>query len=571
MIRARVVKVRRREDGTYAVTLGTNGRTVVWMLADEPLRLGERVELMPTHVNEMRVATENTPGNVLVVSGGEIRILAEPFARRLVAPRWYGAVGAAMRRPLFNYQLEGAAWLASRLATGVGAILADEPGLGKTAQSVAAVTALGYFPCLLVCPATLKPGWETELGYSVRNLVVKQVEHEQGDMPAAHVLIVNYELLRARENQLRNYRFRSMIVDESHALKEPTPLKTHRAAVATRLAASIRRVVLLTGTPMLNAPEELWRQVHIVDPTVWPSYQEFRKTYCLPTPGDVEPERPSGGASSPRIYNQEDLRVNLDVVMLRRTKAELLKELPPKRRVAVPIELESSDRAEYMAAEKSVVDWLVGLGAASLAESASRAEALVRLTMLRHIAARGKLRKAVPTFLSQWARLRSGEPLLIFAFHQDVVTGVIKICRRLGVPTSWIHGNQAAAKRAAHLLAFQSGQTQMFVAPLRCGGLGLNLQRAANVLILERLWTPSLMDQAEDRCHRLGQTKEVVAHYLDARHTVDEHVAAVSERKRELIDLVVDDVDETREAEEQTETLQAVADRLRASGQADAA
>jgi SWI/SNF-related matrix-associated actin-dependent regulator 1 of chromatin subfamily A len=571
MIRGRVVKVRRRDDGTYAVTIGTNGRTVVWMLVDEPLRLGERVELVPEHVNEMKIGTEHTPGNMLIVSGGEIKILAEPFTRRMVAPRWYDVVGASMRRPLFAYQLEGAAWLASRLATGTGAILADEPGLGKTAQSVAAVTALGCFPVLLVCPATLKSSWETELGYSIRDLVVRQVEHEQGDLPSAHVLILNYDLLRAREAQLRNYRFRCMIVDEAHALKEPTPLVTHRAAVATRLAESIRRVALLTGTPMLNAPEELWRQLHIVDPQGWPSYPEFRSTYCLPPPGEPDDEKPMDEASGPRIYNEDDLRVRLDVVMLRRTKTELLKQLPPKRRVAVPVELEGTDRAEYMSAEKSVVDWLVGLGAASLAESAARAEALVRLTMLRHIAARGKLRKAVPTFLAQWVRHRGREPLLIFAFHQDVIAGIVRICRRLAVPTSWIYGRQTAPKRAEHVLAFQSGRAQILVAPLRCGGLGLNLQRSANVLILERLWTPSLMDQAEDRCHRLGQSREVVVHYLDAKRTVDEHVAAVSERKRALIDRVVDHVDETCEAEEQTETLQAVADRLRSSGAADAA
>lgn len=572
MIQGRVTKVRRREDGNYAVTIGTNGRTVVWMLSAEPLRLGERVQLTPTHVSEMRVATQNTPGKVLVVSGGEIKVLAEPFARRMVAPRWYEAVGQAMRRPLFAYQLEGAAWLASRLAPGEGAILADEPGLGKSAQAVAAVTAIGAFPCLLVCPATLKQGWETELGYSIRDLVVRQVEHEQGDLPPAHVLVLNYDLLRARESQLLSYRFRCMIMDEAHALKEPVPTKNHRAAVATRLATSIRRVALLTGTPMLNVPEELWRLLHIVDPKEWPSFAEFRQHYCLAPPGeDATTEEQPKDPDAPRIYNVEDLRVRLDVAMLRRTKSELLKQLPPKRRVSVVVDLEPADQAEYLLAEKSVVDWLVGLGASSLAESASRAEALVRLTMLRHIAARGKLRKAVPTFLAQWIRLRQNEPLLVFAFHVDVIAGIARICRRLGVPTSCLHGQQTADKRSAQVLAFQTGRTQVLLAPLRCGGLGLNLQRASNVLILERLWTPSLMEQAEDRCHRLGQTREVVAHYLDARHTVDEHVAAVSSRKQELIDRIVDDVEESAENEEQIETLQAVADRLRVSGSASAA
>jgi SWI/SNF-related matrix-associated actin-dependent regulator 1 of chromatin subfamily A len=569
MIRGRVVKVRRRDDGAYAVTIGTNGNTVVWMLSDSPMRLGERVELTPEHVNELKLATANRKGNVLVVSGGELRVLPEPFSRRMVASGWYRRVAQAMRRPLFNYQLEGAAWLASRFAESKGGILADEAGLGKTAQSVAAVTAVAAFPCLLVCPATLRSNWQTEIAHSSRDLVVAQVEHEQGPMPSAHVIVVNYELLRAREVQLIQYRFRSMVVDEAHALKEPLPPRTHRAAVATRLAAHIGRVALLTGTPMLNKPEELWRQLHIVDPAEWPSYADFRRLYCLPQPGeeDDEHEKPA----EPTIYNEDDLRFRIDEVMLRRTKSELLRELPPKRRISIPVELEHRDRAEYLIAEKSVVQWLMGLGAEGLAESAKKAEALVKLTMLRHLAARGKLRKAVPTFLAQWNRLRGEEPLVVFAFHQDVIAGVVRICRRMGLRLSHIDSRQSSDKRSQQVLAFQGGRTHVFVAPLRCGGLGLNLQRAANVLILERLFTPSLMEQAEDRCHRLGQTREVVAHYLDARDTVDEHVAEIIARKRALIDRVVDDVDETSEDQEQTETLQAVVERLRGVGSASAA
>jgi hypothetical protein len=220
--------------------------------------------------------------------------------------------------------------------------------------------------------------------------------------------------------------------------------------------------------------------------------------------------------------------------------------------------LEQQDRVHYDAARKNVVNWLRSIGSVQLAGSASRSEALVRLTMLRHIAARGKLRKAVGMFLRQWFA-EAKRPLVVFGFHRDVIAGVRSICARIGVRVSCILGEYSGERRQAELDAFQCGQTDVFVAPLRAAGVGLNLQRAADALVLERLWTPSLMEQAEDRIHRLGQTKQVTIWYLDARDTIDQHIAEIQRDKQKLIGRVVDDVSAEQQQAEEQETIERLA------------
>jgi SNF2 family DNA or RNA helicase len=535
MLVGRVVRVRPREDGSYAVTVGTGRRTVYWLRAAEPLRVGDLVRLTNEHVREGAVSGSLSPATLCIVDSADVEVVPDRFSRRLVGPGWLRRAARSMRRPLFPHQAEGAAWLAERLAQGHGAILADEMGLGKTSTAIAALCAARALPAIVVCPATLKTNWQDEIRYTRQPLRVAVVDGLTGPLPASHVLVVNYDVLRAREAALRLAGAKALVLDESQAVKEPLVQDSHRAAVATRIARSVHRVVLLTGTPLLNRLPELWRMLQLVDPDRWPDYEAFRARYCVAGDGQDALSTEHGSVS-----HLDELHCYVDEVMLRRTKQSLLTRLPPKRRSSIEVELPPRDRAHYDAAERDVKRWLRSVGKTAEALTAAKGETLVKLTMLRHIAARGKVRAAVPGLLRSWAEAHAGEPLVVFGYHVDVLAAVRLLAHRAGLTTSLIGGSQGRHRRQVELDRWQCGASQILVASVRVGGLGLNLQRAHHALVLERLWSPGWMEQAEDRLHRIGQTWAVTITYLDALRTVDAYLAEVLRDKSRIIRAVVD-------------------------------
>jgi SNF2 family DNA or RNA helicase len=546
----RVVRVR-PEDGTYAVTLGTGRRTVYWFRTDDPLRVGDFVRLHSAVIREGSVAGGVEPATLCIVDSADVEVVPDAYSRRLVGPEWFRRSVRSMRRPLFPHEAEGAAWLAERLARGHGSILADEMGLGKTTTTIAAIVASGSLPALVVCPATLKSTWQNELRYTRRPLRVAVVDGFSGGLPAAHVLVVNYDVLRAREAALIGARPKVLVLDEGHAVKEPIVADTHRAAVATRIGHAIRRVVVLTGTPLLNRLPELWRMLHLVDPKRFADYETFRARYCVADDGKDGLSTEHGS-----VAHLDELRCFVDEVMLRRTKKSLLTGLPPKRRETIEVELPARDRAHYDAAERDVKAWLRSVGKTAEALTAAKGETLVRLTMLRHIAARGKVRAALTGILQAWADGHAGEPLVIFGFHLDVLAATRLLCSRVGLTTSLIGGSQGRKRRQVELDRWQCGQAQVLVASIRVGGVGLNLQRAHHALVLERLWSPGLMDQAEDREHRIGQASAVTITYLDAARTVDAHLRAVLLDKARIIRAAMDGGGSSRSDDDESLVLE---------------
>ncbi len=319
------------------------------------------------------------------------------------------------------------------------------------------------------------------------------------------------------------------------------------------LAAAIKRTVVLTGTPLSNRPAEYWRIRHLVDPGAWPDYEAFRARYC------VAGDDPLDGVSTDHgsVAHLGELHCLVDEVMLRRTKASLLTGLAPKRRTTIEVELAAFDRQHYDAAERDVKAWLRSVGKGAEALTAAKGETLVRLTMLRHIAARGKVRVAVEPLLRGWADAHGAEPLVVFGFHLDVLAAVRLLAHRAGMTASLIGGSQGRRRRQAELDKWQCGASQVLVASIRVGGLGLNLQRACQAVVLERLWSPGMMEQAEDRLHRIGQTRPVTITYLDAHRTIDEYLCEVLRDKSRLIRAAVDgDASSRTDADEDGLALQ---------------
>ncbi len=539
----RVIGVRPRDD-RFTVTVGPPP-DMFWFVVESPPRLGERIEVSGERGSKAQIGSGELVGTMTPLLEAAFKVIPEPYATRVVPQAWIDRASSSMTRALYRYQRDGAAWLASRMALGRGSLLCDDPGLGKTAQAIAAISATNAFPALIVCPASLKEQWAREFQWANPEPRVSVVEGIKGPMGHAEVHVMNYELLRYREAQLQTLAPRCIVFDECQAIKEPRPGPRHRAAIATRLAHQCGSVVGLTGTPVLNHPKELWRLLHAVDRRGWPDYDAFRQRYCGVRRGRPRKDRKTGRTlrtAAGRIEQLDELHAKVSPYMLRRIKHQVLSDLPSKSRRSIVVRLSDRDMQVYRKAEKDVVAWLRSLGLGMKALRASRAKAIVKLTMLRHIAALGKLRHVVPEYLARWFDRVAPEPLVVFGYHRDVMLGIYQICQRLGLRIAGIGGRERREKRQAMVDAFQNGLADVFLAPIATAGVGLNLQRASEALFVERVFTPAALVQAEDRIWRIGSRRPVTITYLDASGTVDQHMCELLGAKQALVTAAVDGV-----------------------------
>jgi SWI/SNF-related matrix-associated actin-dependent regulator 1 of chromatin subfamily A len=400
------------------------------------------------------------------------------------------------------------------------AFLADEQGLGKTVEALAALEADNAYPAIVVCPASMKLGWQREAARWLPHRSVAVVEGRAAVPPQGEITILNYEIVAAHGQALARRRPRALVVDESHYCKNP---RAKRTQAVRRLAGAVVPDGLrlaLTGTPVLNHADELIAQLRVIG-----RLEDFGS-------GARFSQQFRGQLSEERLHWHLRRRC-----FVRRLKADVLPQLPAKRQVVVPVAL--TNQAEYRLAEKDVIEWLrsqpLDLSALNARIAATlRAERLAQLGTLQRLAARGKLAAGLA-----WIEdfLASGEALVVFARHVEVQQAVIK--RFPGA----LHllGSDSLAAREAAIAAFQEPQgPSLIVGATRVAAQGITLTRASNVAFLELEWTPAMHDQAEDRCHRIGQHDAVTAWYLLAADTIDETMARVIQSKRAIVAAVTD-------------------------------
>jgi SWI/SNF-related matrix-associated actin-dependent regulator 1 of chromatin subfamily A len=418
------------------------------------------------------------------------------------------------------FQRAGVSYLLSQRR----AFLADEQGLGKTIEALATLEADDAYPALVVCPASLKLNWlrESERWLPDRSTRVLAGNGAGAPIAPADITIVNYDILAGRCAQLCALAPLALVLDESHYCKNATAKRTQ---AVQRLAAAIPSdglVLALTGTPVVNRPAELISQLRILG-----RLGDFGS-------GVKFGERFRGPDAHLRLHWHLRARC-----FVRRCKADVLPQLPAKTRAVVPVELDNEP--EYRLAERDVVAWLQSqpLDLRELdakVAAALRAERLVRLNALKLLAARGKLRAALA-----WIHdfCSSGERLVVFAHHREIQRALLERFPH----ALHILGEDSHVARDAAVQAFQSGDdagNQLIVCSIEVAGQGLTLTRSSNVVFLELEWTPAKHDQAEDRCHRIGQQDAVNISYLLAAGTIDETIAALLERKRAVIGAVTD-------------------------------
>jgi SNF2 family DNA or RNA helicase len=449
------------------------------------------------------------------------------------AARATPAVPRAFKATLRDYQRDGFRWLARLGTLGVGACLADDMGLGKTVQALALLVSRAKAgPQLVVCPTSVVGGWldeATRFAPTLRFASLASVDRTQAITNAGplDVLVVTYGLLQIEVEALASQRWQTVILDEAQAIKNPD---SQRAKAASRLSAAFR--VALTGTPIENRLDELWSLFHFLVPGLLGSRRSFAERFG---PGVDRRERIA-------------LRQLVHPLMLRRTKSEVLDELPPRTDMLIEVDLGEREAALYEALRQRALTAL----AAQPDELAGprRFRVLAEITRLRRACCHPRLvldDGASDEGLVDSAKLAAlaelvtdlregGHRALIYSQFVDHLQVVREWVEQEGIAYQYLDGSTPMGQRQERVRAFQAGEGELFLISLRAGGTGLNLTGADFVIHLDPWWNPAVEDQASDRVHRIGQERPVTVVRLIARHSIEERILALHRDKRELAD-----------------------------------
>jgi SWI/SNF-related matrix-associated actin-dependent regulator 1 of chromatin subfamily A len=438
---------------------------------------------------------------------------------------------------MYEYQKDGTAYAIDRRQC----IIGDEPGLGKTVQSIAATVFLKTKCCLIVCPASLKENWRREikmwtgLNAMVLSDRVKGSWMQYNKVGMCRYFITNYESLKKYfvqeinkpENvplRLNHIKFRdtinifdTVIIDELHRVKEG---KNQSTKFVMGITKGKENIFGLTGTPLVNTPKDLITQLHIIGQLkTFGGYTHFVERYC-----DGEQEASNLGELN-YLLNKH--------CFYRRLKKDVLKELPEKSRYIN--EACITNRAEYDKAEKSFILYLKENLNKSKGEidRALRGEAMVLIGVLKKIAARGKLEQVI-AFAEDI--ISSGEKVVLFAWHKEIVYELHKY-----LPGSvTLTGDDNEIKKQLAVDTFQNNpECKCIILNIKSGGVGFTLTASSRVGFIELPWNPATGDQCEDRIHRIGQKDAAQAYWFLGADTVDYHIWDIIERKRKIADQVM--------------------------------
>ena len=416
------------------------------------------------------------------------RAQAEKLPRRSAPPE--GTFEGELR----EFQKEGLSFLLANPRT----LLADEMGLGKTVQALACLAATGAFPALIVVPPHLLRNWQAEAarflrikGRPPRVCVLTGLKPYQP--PEADVYIIHYLLLRGWKQALPQMGFSAVIFDEIQELRHGG---TEKYSAASLLAEGCERVIGLSGTPIYNKGSEIWNVVNILDFHCLGDWESFTRAWCDGYGNHL--------VRDPALLGDHLRREGL---ILRRTKQEVLTELPPKRRLVQ--EIDADDRV-YRELMRPVIELLGSLRALH-PEAKERA-------MLEEQVGRGERQAtgvAKAPFVAAFVRalLDNGEKVLLFAHHHAVMDVYKK--ELASYRPAFITGRETTQQKDDAVTRFMGEKTNLCVISLRAAS-GLNLQRASCVVFGELDWSPAVHSQAEDRAHRMGQKDSILCYYLVA-------------------------------------------------------
>lgn len=450
-----------------------------------------------------------------------------------------------IKRTLFPFQSKGVAQALKMKRL----IIGDQPGLGKTTQAIATIVAANAFPCLIICPSSLKYNWQKEweevagIKPIILNEKVKNTWQQYYHVGICKVFITNYESLKKyfvqgiekpdgiplRLNHIKfkdsiNL-FKSVAIDELHKCKDGS---TMQAKFVMGICKKKEYVLGLTGTPVVNKPKDLLSQLHIIDRLVeMGGYKYFMTRYC--------------GGNGSGATNLRELNYKLcTTCFYQREKKEVLKELPDKIRQIVLCDI--TTQKEYDAALLDLATYLSDYRSKSDEEitKSMRGEIMVKIGVCKNISARGKLNEVIEHIDEV---TESGEKIVVF-IHQKEIAAALK--RHYPKAVS-ITGDDNMEERNNAVYQFQNiKNTQIIICSIKAAGVGITLTASSRVAFVELPWTAADCDQCEDRTHRIGQHNSVQCTYFLGAGTIDEDIYKIIEGKRSIAGQVTGTVDNTQ-------------------------
>lgn len=405
---------------------------------------------------------------------------------------------------LTPFQEEGLGFL---LRTDRG-LLADEMGLGKTVQALSMLSETGAYPALIVAPPHLMCNWQNEIarfvkksdGSALRVHVIKGLKPYQ--LPEAEIYLMHYLLLRGWKEALPQAEIPTVIFDEIQELRHSG---TEKYSAASLLADAAQRVIGLSGTPIYNKGAEIWNVVNILDYHFLGDYESFTREWCYGYGNQI--------VAKPELLGE---KLREEGMMLRRTKQEVLKDLPPKRRLVMAID---SDDGVYRKLMQPIRQTLLQFK--NNADASASQRALWEMEIERGERQATGIAKAPHVAQFVRALLDAEEKVLLFAHHHEVMD-IYK--KELGAYSpAFITGRETPAMKERSVERFMTGKTNLCCISLRAAA-GLNLQRASCIVFGELDWSPAVHSQAEDRAHRMGQTDSILCYYLVSEEGSDQDV-----------------------------------------------
>ena len=421
-------------------------------------------------------------------------------------------------------------------------LLAGEMGVGKTAQ-VLSWLRLEWddaSPVLIVAPANAKLVWEDEIALWLgKRCAVIEGNYRPGRsvLPSAPIWVVNYDILPSWAEQLRKHGFKTAVVDEVHYVKNYTSKRYQALRKALgrfvgrkrdKWIPSIPYRIAMSGTPLTNRPAELWPTLFLLWPEEFPTPIPYFKRYCRPrwTPWGIKYD---GAANLKELHSRL-----LDLGMIRQRKKVCLKELPPKVRRIIHVEI--SRRKEYEFAKENFLLWLSRKSKMRM-KSARRAQAFAQIGYLLRFVSKAKLRitsEWITNFLES-----SGDKLVVFAFNRPALDA---LHRYFGPKLSIkIDGSVKGTERRAAVQRFQNDpRCRLALCQGKAAGVALTLTAASDILMHDYPWSAGDFLQIEDRIHRIGQTKTCFIHCLVAVDTIEEKVIRTQRKKMKILEKILD-------------------------------
>lgn len=435
----------------------------------------------------------------------------------------------------YPYQLQG-------IARGLQLkrfINGDDMGLGKTLEAIATINKANAFPCLVICPNVVKINWQREWAKFTDKKAMVLTDSVRESWPffwqtgMNQVFIVNYESLRkyfvrritkSEKWTLKDVEFhqtinlfKSVIIDESHKVKSTS---TQQSKFCKGIASGKEYIILLTGTPVVNKPNDLVCQLGIMDRMIdFGGWKYFMSRYC---------SGPNGAS------NLKELNFMLwKNCFFRREKSKVLTQLPDKVRRVMSCDI--TNRKEYQDAERDLIDYLKRYKEADdeKIQKSLKGEVMVRIGILKDITARGKLKEVID-FVKDFRE--NGKKIILFCNLHEIVDRLLA-----AFPSAvCVTGRQNMEEKQASVDAFQkSPKTDIIICSIKAASAGITLTAASDVAFIELPWTYAECDQAESRAHRIGQKDSVNCYYLLGRRTIDQKLYRIIEEKKHISNAIL--------------------------------